>query len=116
MISRSDRSIFWLAVRCVNGCCFWFPEKVGSVAYGAPQKARTISGIYCQLGDYMPPSTLYKNLKNVLNARVKSPAMSAMLTRLVLVDCGLHCWNCHDLNTNNRHDTIDLNSKKTVVN
>ena len=75
-------------------------------------KARTISGIYCQLGDYMPPTTLYKNLKNVLNARVKSPAMSAMLTRLVLVDCGLQCWNCHDLNTNNRHDTIDLNSKK----
>ena len=34
-------------------------------------KARTIpgyiSGIYCQLSDYIPPTTFYKNLKNLLN-------------------------------------------------
>ena len=39
------------------------PKMVGSVAYN-PQEGKEykwyiyISGIYCQLGDYMPPTTL----------------------------------------------------------
>ena len=40
--------------------CQWIfqvPLK-GGRDYITPQKARTISGIYCQLGDYMPPTTL----------------------------------------------------------
>ena len=42
-----------------NGC-FWFPLWVGSVAYNHPiGKCYKwyISGIYCQLGDYMVPTT-----------------------------------------------------------
>ena len=40
---------------------------IGSI-YITPQDYKWyISGIYCQLGDYILPTTLYKNLKNVLN-------------------------------------------------
>ena len=33
-----------------------------------------ICGIYCQLGDYMPPTTLYRNLKNPLTIGFSSPS------------------------------------------
>ena len=42
----------------------------GGRDYITPQKAIYtwyISGIHCQLGDYILPTTLHKNLKNPLN-------------------------------------------------
>ena len=51
-----------------NGC-FWFPKKVGSVACNPPEGKDYkwyISGIYCQLGDYMPPTTFYGKQKQPL--------------------------------------------------
>ena len=42
------------------------PVEVGSVAYNPPEGKDYkwyISGIYCQLGDYVPPTTLYGNPK-----------------------------------------------------
>ena len=35
-----------------------------------PPRRQYISGIYCQLGDYILPTTLYRNLKNPLIQRV----------------------------------------------
>ena len=42
---------------------------MGSVAYNPPEGKDYkwyISGIYCQLGDYMPPTTFYGNQKQPL--------------------------------------------------
>ena len=50
--------------------CFSFPLKGGIGSIFDPPKGKDYkwytSGIYCQLGDYMPPSTFYRNQKQPL--------------------------------------------------
>ena len=49
----------------INGC-FWFPQKVVL----QPPKRQYISGIYCQLGDYIPPDpTFYGSQKQPLTKK-----------------------------------------------
>ncbi len=48
----------WRNSYTFNGC-FWFPSKVGSVAFFTPQKARTISGIYIYKWYILPIGGLY---------------------------------------------------------
>ena len=59
--SQADYSMVVFGSRSKGG--------IGSIFH--PPKGKDykwyISGIYCQLGDYMLPTTLYKNLKNLLN-------------------------------------------------
>ena len=61
---RNPKSNRWF-----NGF-FRFLERVGSGLYNPQTKARYtwyISTIYCQLGDYILPTTLYRNLKKSID-------------------------------------------------
>ena len=59
----------------INGL-FWFWKKVGLGLHNKLEGniyTLYISDIYSELGDYMLPTTFYKNLKNLLTPRQWAP-------------------------------------------
>ena len=79
----TDRNLPKKGGEAVSQWLFLVPLK-GGRDYITPQKAIYkwyISGIYCQLGDYIPPTTLYRNLKNPLSKWRYFPPNMAELPR-----------------------------------
>ena len=71
----------------INGF-FRFKRKGWYWDYIIPKRRQYISDIYCQLGDYILPTTLYRNLKNPLKDRccftkdfqLKNPVWTVVFT------------------------------------
>ena len=71
----------------INGL-FWFWKKVGLGLHNPQTKAIYtwyISDIYSQLGDYMLPTTFYKNLKNLLTRCLHSTAVGPRFQKLLIL-------------------------------